>query len=142
MKGMKALTISQPWADLIRKRQKWVENRHWPTNHRGTLAIHAGLGKQYLTKEELAKFTTGAVVAITEVVACLYKPDAEKVDPDTEIEGTRYTVGEVLSHQYSEGPYLWVLDNTRAIEPVQATGRQSLWLWVPSDELCYLEEVS
>ena len=39
---MKAITISQPWAHLIVRGEKRVENRTWPTEHRGPLAIHAG----------------------------------------------------------------------------------------------------
>lgn len=38
---MKALSIRQPWADLILAGAKDVENRTWWTSHRGRLAIHA-----------------------------------------------------------------------------------------------------
>jgi hypothetical protein len=39
---MKALSIQQPWASLIIRGHKDVENRSWPTNYRGPLLIHAG----------------------------------------------------------------------------------------------------
>lgn len=39
---MKALSIQQPWAWLIVNGYKDVENRSWPTNVRGRIAIHAG----------------------------------------------------------------------------------------------------
>ncbi|MBN2077483.1 MAG: ASCH domain-containing protein, partial [Spirochaetes bacterium] len=38
---MKALSIRQPWAELILRGIKDVENRSWSTNHRGVMAIHA-----------------------------------------------------------------------------------------------------
>jgi len=38
---MKALSIRQPWAELIVRGIKDVENRSWSTEHRGPLAIHA-----------------------------------------------------------------------------------------------------
>lgn len=38
---MKAITIQQPWAWAIAAGHKLVENRTWPTNYRGPLAIHA-----------------------------------------------------------------------------------------------------
>ena len=38
---MKALSIRQPWAELIIRGIKDVENRSWSTEHRGPLAIHA-----------------------------------------------------------------------------------------------------
>lgn len=39
---MKALSIRQPWAWLIVNGHKPVENRTWPTAHRGDTLIHAG----------------------------------------------------------------------------------------------------
>jgi hypothetical protein len=38
---MKALSIRQPWADLILSGQKTLELRSWSVSHRGPLAIHA-----------------------------------------------------------------------------------------------------
>ena len=48
---MKALSIRQPWAWLIAKGIKDVENRSWPTDFRGRIYIHAG-----------AKFDTQAML--------------------------------------------------------------------------------
>lgn len=39
---MKALSIKQPWAWLIVHGYKNVENRDWPTHHKGPFLIHAG----------------------------------------------------------------------------------------------------
>jgi len=39
---MKALSIQQPWAYLITRLTKDIENRDWTTPYRGTIAIHAG----------------------------------------------------------------------------------------------------
>ncbi|SMC82155.1 ASCH domain-containing protein [Sporomusa malonica] len=39
---MRAITILQPWAELIVRRFKTIETRSWPTKYRGQLAIHAG----------------------------------------------------------------------------------------------------
>lgn len=38
---MKAITLWQPWATLIRAGAKTIETRSWATSHRGPLAIHA-----------------------------------------------------------------------------------------------------
>ena len=40
---MKALSIQQPWAWLICKGYKDVENRDWQTNMRGRIYIHTGI---------------------------------------------------------------------------------------------------
>lgn len=38
---MKALSIRQPWATLILRGGKDIENRVWRTKQRGTVLIHA-----------------------------------------------------------------------------------------------------
>jgi len=45
---MKALSIRQPWAWLLLKGIKDIENRTWRTNHRGPFLIHAS--KKFDTK--------------------------------------------------------------------------------------------
>jgi hypothetical protein len=40
-RSMKAISVQQPWAWLIVAGLKKVENRSWPTDHRGRMAIHA-----------------------------------------------------------------------------------------------------
>ena len=39
---MKALSIRQPWAWLIVKGFKDIENRQWPTKFRGRIYVHTG----------------------------------------------------------------------------------------------------
>lgn len=46
---MIALSIRQPWASLILKAGKDIENRCWPTNVRGRILIHAAKG---MTRDE------------------------------------------------------------------------------------------
>jgi hypothetical protein len=40
--NMKALTVLQPWAQLLILGAKRYETRSWKTKHRGPLLIHAG----------------------------------------------------------------------------------------------------
>lgn len=40
---MKAISLWQPWASLWLSPMKINETRHWPTKHRGWLAVHAAL---------------------------------------------------------------------------------------------------
>ena len=47
-KPVKALSIRQPYAWLICKGYKDVENRNWATSFRGRIYIHAGVSKVYL----------------------------------------------------------------------------------------------
>lgn len=38
---MKAISLWQPWASLWLSPRKVHETRHWPTDHRGPLCVHA-----------------------------------------------------------------------------------------------------
>lgn len=127
---MKALTISQPYASLIADGEKWIENRTWSTNYRGPLAIHAGLGSRYLSKTELAEYPTGLVIAIADLTACVNVEEIrERNNIPIPIPGTDITWLEASLHEHTEGPFCWVLENVRKIEPVRATGKQGLWEW-------------
>lgn len=41
---MKAITLTQPWAQLVAIGAKRIETRSWNTSYRGPLAIHAAKG--------------------------------------------------------------------------------------------------
>lgn len=43
-RGMKAITLTQPWATLVAIGAKKIETRSWATGYRGRLAIHAAKG--------------------------------------------------------------------------------------------------
>src|SRR5262249_33954768 len=72
---MKILSIRQPWAYLITRGSKSIENRSWPTNYRGPVLIHASLkiDKQPCVDHRLdpTKLETGGVVGIAEIVDCV-----------------------------------------------------------------------
>lgn len=42
---MKAISLWQPWASAMALGSKTIETRHWPTNVRGPVAIHAAQRK-------------------------------------------------------------------------------------------------
>ncbi len=48
---IKALTVKQPYAQLIVDGIKDVENRTWPTIRRGKILIHAGMSKENSSKD-------------------------------------------------------------------------------------------
>ena len=49
---MKAITICQPYAELILLGQKRVENRVWKPDYFGPLLIHAGKSRTWLDSYE------------------------------------------------------------------------------------------
>lgn len=38
---MKAISLLEPWASLIKEKVKYIETRSWQTKYRGELYIHA-----------------------------------------------------------------------------------------------------
>lgn len=125
---MKALTISQPYASLIADGKKWVENRVWGTPYRGPLAIHAGKGTQYLTREQMAlRYPTGCVIAVVRLVACINIGGPREWDRAFEIY-LGLTIDDILKHEYTEGPWCWVLREVRKFDTfIPCRGAQGLW---------------
>ena len=122
---MKALTICQPYAELIARCEKPVENRTWPTKYRGLLAIHAGKSRVWLNDADLAKFKVaesdlvfGAVIAIARLADCVKIDDIH-----------RQPNGAWLSnHIHVFGPWCWLLEDVvRLATPVPYTGVQGLF---------------
>lgn len=148
---MKALTICQPYAELIACGEKRVENRTWSTSYRGPLAIHAGTSRAWLhTYRPLPKqMDFGKVIAVCDLTACFSLADL-KYYADLSNSGRAsgnaferlknygwtqeflWKFGWVLWHNHASGPFCWVLENVRRIDPVRAVGRQGLWNWEAS----------
>lgn len=113
---MKALTVIQPYAELIARGVKPIENRRWPTAYRGPLAIHAGKNRSWLDEgDALAcpQMAFGAFVALATLVDCVKLDDLP-----TDLTG----------HAHAEGPYCWILQNVRRIVPIPYRGAQGLWV--------------
>ena len=89
---MIALSIRQPWASLILKAGKDIENRCWPTKVRGRILIHAAKG---CTRDELEDaldfaeeacgtrysvdlktIARGGIIGSVEIVDCVIKSDS------------------------------------------------------------------
>jgi hypothetical protein len=60
---MLALSIRQPWASLILKAGKNIENRSWPTKFRGRMLIHAAKGMSRDEHEDAIAFAVAAIHA-------------------------------------------------------------------------------
>lgn len=132
---MKALTICQPYAELIACGEKRVENRTWATSYRGELLIHAGKNRQWLdvgTDEELNEIDVptgiylstldfGAIIANVKLVDC--------VSIEAIMDGRcdeRYPW--LRGHRHANGPWCWVLEEVlRLPEAVPYKGAQGLW---------------
>jgi hypothetical protein len=126
MKILRAITISQPYADLIARGEKWVENRTWFCSYTGLLLIHAGKGTQYLTPEQLAEYPSGAIVAVGRMTGCANIPELRQLRQQGKLDARGC---EILDHHYTEGPYGFLLaDVVKFPEPIAASGKQGIWV--------------
>jgi hypothetical protein len=118
---LKALTIRQPWAELILRGRKPFELRTWRTKYRGPLVIHAAAkvddwgARHFGLNPE--KLTTSAFVgfAILSDVRPYTRADARL------LKKTRAGYG-WFPHNHA-----WVLTKARRISPVKAKGQLSLF---------------
>lgn len=121
---MKALTILQPYAEMIVRGEKRVENRTWATNYRGLLYVHAGKGRTLWDDQLYAKrypnAAWGAVVAIATLEECVHIENVGRGEF-----GERFPwLGE---HDHTHGPWCWILENVTPIGPWPWRGAQGLF---------------
>lgn len=110
---MKALTICQPYAEMIVRGEKVIENRTWPTRHRGLMYIHAGKSRAWLSDTFVSgSMPFGAVVAIADLYDCVKYDDLP---------------AHLVGDRNAYGPYCWLLRNVTPIGPWPYRGAQGLF---------------
>ena len=125
---MKALSITEPYATLIRDGIKRIETRSWKTKYRGDLLIHASstkIPKEYRKNEELMNLVGdrplhfGQIVAKCKLIDCV---------PITEEFIKSLKRDEIVSGFYSEGRYAWILGNVEVVDENKIVkGKLGLW---------------
>lgn len=132
------ITISQPWAEIIARGEKWVENRStgypWTSAHGRRILIHAGKGEQFM-KNKVSRehgLSLGAIIATAKLGAVIKLADlraATRVAVKS-VEKLGLSVDDVLKHKYTTGPWLLILQEVRRIpSPIPAKGSQGLWYY-------------
>ena len=123
---MKALSIQQPWAQLIVAGIKPIENRDWPTKFRGPFLIHAGKredteGLMWLANKWLTLMSRESDAVI---FADVIGRAMNKRLPKGGIIGTAEITDCVTAHPspFFFGPHGFVIANAREITPVPSRG--------------------
>jgi hypothetical protein len=136
---LKAITIMQPWAQLVALRAKRYETRSWKTNYRGPLAIHSSLefpqsarrlcrcepfATALLGNEDLP---LGCVIATCNLAAVIpTSPDPESLFGESQ----DFPSSELAFGDFTAGRFAWHLTNVRMFEnPIPTRGARSLWDW-------------
>lgn len=117
---MKAISIKQPWAELIADGHKTIETRTWYTNHRGLILICASakhdteFQKKIVLPEPylVAWSITGCAIAVAELWNCSPMQPAD--------------ASEAMCH-FVSGLYSWRLRDVRAIEPFPVKGQLGIF---------------
>jgi hypothetical protein len=135
---MNALTVCQPYAELIARLEKPIENRGWYTPYRGSLAIHAGRSKSWMDDagvygiDDYRVLAFGAIVAVSQLVACL---DIGKPWPDR--------FAPLQRHEHANGRWCWILEDVRRLTvPIPCAGARLLWSVPPAIEARILAEMA
>lgn len=113
---MKALTIRQPYAQLVVMGRKQIETRPWRTAYRGPLLIHAG---QRAFPGADASMPRSAVIGRVILI------DVVPVETLSALSAYERSVGD-----YSPGRWAWLLAQPEQWpDPIPAHGRLGLWEW-------------
>lgn len=123
---MKALTIKQPWANLIMQCDKRFEFRSWQTKYRGELLIHAGKGIDKEAMKRLAKYLPeelpyGKILGKVKLVDCI------KMSPEFKELLLRENSDIYTKSSFQEN-YGWQVTDVEVFEnPIEVKGHLSLW---------------
>lgn len=101
---MKAISIKDPWAELIANGEKTIETRTWKTKYRGKILVVAS--KLPKTKN------SGLAIAVTEIVDC--RP--------MELNDAKEACCNIYDRANS-----WDLKNTRRIKPFPIKGKLNVY---------------
>ena len=119
--AVKALTIRQPWAELILRGRKPYELRSWKTKYRGPLVIHSAMKVDSDDARQLGlnpeMLTTGCFVGIA--VLSDVRPYTGK---DAKLLSSKRAGGDWYPNLFS-----WVLMKPRRISPIEAKGQLGLF---------------
>lgn len=116
---MKALSLKQPFAELIVSGRKTIELRNWNTKFRGKFLIHASKipDSKAMKRFNFKKLPTGMIVGEAELIDIKAYPTEEehKKDKDKHLASSFW------------GKYGFILKNPKRIKPVSIKGRLGFW---------------
>ena len=116
---MKALSLKQPFAELILQGRKTIELRKWNTKFRGKFLIHSSKKSDEKSMEKFGveELPLGFILGEAELV------DVKKYNNKEDFENDKD------KHLASEdwGCYGFILKNVKRISPLSANGKLRFW---------------
>lgn len=116
---MKALSLKQPWAELILQRRKKIELRKWNTNFRGEFFIHASknVDVDAMRRFNFTELPTGCIVGKAVLI------DVKKYETDEEFSKDQKL--HIASKDW--GGYGFILKNVKRVENIPCKGQLGFW---------------
>ena len=112
---MKALSLKQPWAELILEGKKKIELRKWKTSFRGEFLIHASKtpDKKGMKKFNFQNLPCGFIVGKANLVNVKEYKNKDELTKDKSL------------HLASEewGKYGFILENIERLNPIPYKGQ-------------------
>lgn len=99
-----AISVKQPWANLIASGKKSIETRTWQTDYRGELLI--------ISSKVPRIAPAGFALAFVRLTDCRPMMPADE---------------SMACCEYRRGAYSWVLEDVRRISPFPVQGRRGLF---------------
>lgn len=116
---MKALSLKQPFAELILQGRKTIEIRKWNTHFRGEFLIHASKtpDKESMKKFGYKELLTGQILGKAVLVEVIKYKNLDEFlkDKDKHFASTKW------------GMYGFVLESPKRITPISCKGKLNFW---------------
>lgn len=124
---IRALTIRQPFPELILRRRKPYEIRSWKTNYRGPLLIHSA-AKVKTDCAEVAGLNVDTLMTSAFVGIAVLSDVRPYTRADSKLLNQRRAIG-----GWSPGSFSWVLRNPiRFARPIKGNGKLGLFRVSPT----------
>lgn len=139
---MKVLSLTEPYATLIKEKKKKIETRSWKTDYRGEIYIHASatkIPKVWKNDDKLMSLVTniplnfGYIICKCNLVDCIYmtKEYIKKIK--------KTNCQEFVCGVYEEGRYAWILEDIVPLKtPIKAKGQLGIWNYYDAIEVMNL----
>ena len=142
-KPLRTISLWQPWASLIALGEKHYETRHWSTDVRSVIAIHAAkrwtaeearLCQQPYFRDALSRAYGSAFVQAMPLGAVLCIAHLVDVYPITTKFMATLSAQERAFGSYAPGRWAWEIKVLKVFDPpIPAKGAQNWWPWTPPE---------
>jgi len=124
---MKALSLKQPYAELVVSGKKKIELRKWNTKFRGEFLIHSSKNPDLKAMKQFGfdSLPLGFIIGKAKLVEVKHYNSKEEHSKDKNLH--------LASSDW--GDYGFVLENPKRIKPIPAKGMLGFWEFKEGDEL-------